>query len=125
MLIYIETILLNWHGSEMEMEMLWINKDRSQKWKWNWKMEDANERWNNGNEKRDEMKNLQAMLRLHSKSLYGLVSEIMQKFERKILFIDDDALWIDDENAIWNIIIEFWGDTVICTQDEIFYTGYT
>ena len=57
MLIGIETRLLNGHGSEMEMEMLWIDKGRSQKWKWNWKwkMEDANERWNNRNEKRDEM----------------------------------------------------------------------
>ena len=72
-----------------------------------------------------EMENLQAMLRLLSKSLYGLVLEIMQKFERKTIFIDDDALWIDDENAIWNIIVEFWGDTVICTRDEILYTGYT
>ena len=88
-------------------------------------MEDANERWNNGNEKRDKMENLQAMLRLLSKSLYGLVSEIMQKFERKIIFIDDDALWIDDGNALWNIIVEFWGDTVICTRDEILYTDYT
>ena len=59
-------------------------------------MEYANESWNNGNEKRDEMENLQAMLRLLSKSLYGLVSEIMQKFEQKLIFIDD-ALWIDDE----------------------------
>ena len=25
------------------------------------------------------------------------VSEIMQKFEQKIIFINDDALWIDDE----------------------------
>ena len=70
-------------------------------------MEDANERWNNGNEKRDEVENLQAMLRLLSKSLYGLVSEIMQQFERKIIFIDDDALWIDDGNALWNTIVEF------------------
>ena len=53
------------------------------------------------------MENLQAMLRLLSKSLYGLVSEIMQKFEQKIIFIDDDALWIDDGNALWNIIVEF------------------
>ena len=88
-------------------------------------MEDANERGNNGNEKRDEMENLQAMLRLLSKSLYGLVSEIMQKFERKIIFMNDDALWIDDGNALWNIIVEFWGDTVIYTWDEILYTGYT
>ena len=71
MLIGIETRLLNGHGSEMEMEMLWINNDRSRKYKWNWKMENANERWNNGNEKRDEMENLQAMLALLSKSLYG------------------------------------------------------
>ena len=58
-------------------------------------------------EKRDEMENLQAMLCLLSKSLYGLVLEIMQKFERKTIFIDDDALWIDDGNALWNIIVEF------------------
>ena len=73
MLIGIETRLLNGHGSEMEMEMLWINKDRSRNGNGigngKWKMEDANERWNNGNEKRDEMENLQAMLRLLSKSL--------------------------------------------------------
>ena len=112
MLICIQTRLLNGHGSEMEMEMLWINKDQitgngNGIGNGKWKMEDANERWNNGNEKRDEMENLQAMLRLLSKSIYGLVSEIMQKFERKIIFIDDDALWIDDGNALWNIIIEF------------------
>ena len=86
MLIGIETRLLNGHGGEMEMEMLWINKDRSRKWKWNWKMEDANERWNNGNGKRDEMENLQAMLRLLSKSLYGLVSEIMQGLTKNTLY---------------------------------------
>ena len=97
----------------MDMEVKWkwkcygLTRTDHRKWKWNWKMEDANERWNNGNEKRDEMENLKAMLRLLSKSLYGLVSEIMQKFERKTIFLDDDALWIDDENAIWNIIVEF------------------
>ena len=80
-------------------------------------MEDENERWTMEIEKQDEMENLQAMLRLLSKSLYGFVSKIMQKFERKIIFTDDDALW--------NIIVEFWGDTVICTRDEILYTGYT
>ena len=56
------------------------------KWNWKWKMEDANERWNNGNEKRDEMENFQAMLRLLSKSLYGLVSEIMQKLTKNNLY---------------------------------------
>ena len=87
----------------MEMELEMENRDEIRKWK----MEDMNERWNNGNEKQDEMENLHAMLRLLSKSLYGLVSEIMQKFVRKIIFIDDDALWIDDGNALWNIIVEF------------------
>ena len=62
-----------------EMEMLSINKDRSQEMvmelemeNGKWKMEDANERGNNGNEKRDEMENLQAMLRLLSKSWLGV-----------------------------------------------------
>ena len=69
----------------MEMEMLWIDKDNHRKWKWNWKwkMEDANERWKNEMEKRDQMENLQAMLR---KSLYGLVSEIMQRLRENTLY---------------------------------------
>ena len=53
------------------------------------------------------MENLQAMLYYSVYTLWIWVAEIMQKFERKTIFIDDDALWIDDENAIWNIIIEF------------------
>ena len=41
------------------------------------------------------------MLQLLSLSLYGLVSEIMQKFEQKIIFInDDDALWIGDGKCV-------------------------
>ena len=44
-----------------------------------------------------DMEKLQAMLQLLSLSLYGLVSEIMQKFEQNIIFINgDDALWIGD-----------------------------
>ena len=48
---------------------------------------------------REEMEILQAMLQLLSLSLYGLVSEIMQKLT-KINFIGDDELWIGD-NVIW------------------------
>ena len=51
-------------------------------------------------ENRDEIRKLAGNALLLSISLYGLVSEIMQKFERKIIFIDDDALWIDDGNAL-------------------------
>ena len=79
------------------------NRDEVRKWK----MEDANKRENNENEKRDEMENLQAMLYYSVYTQWIWVAEIMQKFERKTIFIDDDALWIDDENAIWNIIVEF------------------
>ena len=70
-------------------------------------MEDANERWKMKMEKRDEMENLQAMLYYSVYTLWIWVSEIMQKFERKTIFIGDDALWIDDGNAIWNIIVAF------------------
>ena len=67
----------------MEMELEMENRDEIRKQK----MEDANERWNNGNgKKQDEMENLQAMLRLLSKSLYGMVSEIMQGLTKNTLY---------------------------------------
>ena len=36
--------------------------------------------------KRDKMENLQAMLRLLSKSLYGLVMETMQRLKKNTLY---------------------------------------
>ena len=48
---------------------------------------------------RMEMENLQAMLQLRSKSLYGLVSDIKQNWT-KVNFIDDGELWVDDD-AVW------------------------
>ena len=73
-----------------------------------------------------DMEKLQTMRQLLSLSLYGLVSEIMQKFERKIIFInDDDALWIGDGKYVMVIRSLNSEVTRLFTRNREWYTQVT